>query len=178
MTVLDPEKHARLIEDQDHICEKAGIPKSFIHKSCKEDLNPVELDWLVHYHRNRLEGNNLLLTGVSDVPVEVKMMGMTASMLRNFIDARVIPLNTLFQMVEEGNSPECTVLFIPNLYLRMYGKALPAWKVQQVYDFILARFVAGKATVVYVEDPKALEQEFGPLFYNHLMNHFTVSVGK
>lgn len=170
--VIDKELHKTLLQDLDSVCLMAGIPKALIYESATATLGHKELNWLVSYPEQLIANNSLLLTGKHDPTADTKMMAMTASMLRNFIDARVIPLNTLLDRAEAGQVPDPRVLLIPNLYVRLHGKTLPSWKIQQVYDILLSRYISGRLTVAYVEDPKALEAEYGLLFWGHLQAHF------
>lgn len=175
-TVLDNVRHARLLADLANICETANIPKSMIHQSAKEHCGPVEIDWLVNFNQYKEKGIGLLMTGL--VPMlDTRMMAITAALLRNFIDARMLPLNSVLDDKEKGELDQPTVLVIPNLFLRSFGKSLPAWKVQILYDVLLGRLVANKPTVVYVEDMSALEKEYGQVFVQHLHGHYKLMKG-
>jgi hypothetical protein len=105
------------------------------------------------------------------------MMAIAAALLRNFIDARVVPLNTLLSSVDSGKPIDPTVLLIPNLFVRGGGKTVPAWKMQQAYDLLLQRSVSGKLSVVYVESMDGLKEGFGMVFGQHLEGHYEVSAG-
>lgn len=174
-SVLHPVVHQRLIADIDNICATANIPQAMIHRSAMDVLTPKELDWLRNVRFMQEQGRGLVLRGAADA--ETKIMAMTAAMLRNFIDARVIPLNTLLQQAEDKAVPTPSVLLIPNLYVRGVGRALPAWKVQIVYDLLLARMTAGKLTVAYVEDMDGLEKDYGQVFFAHLQSHYQIVGG-
>lgn len=172
MSVIDKDKHARLLQDLDHICETANITKAMIYRSATEFLQPVELDWLQNFYAYRDAGENLLLVGKHTPGPDTKMMAIAAALLRNFIDARVIPLNTLISACEKGDPPDPTVLLIPNLYVWSEGKALPAWKIQSVYDLLLQRLTMGKPVVAYVEELAPMEKSYGQVFAQHLADHY------
>lgn len=175
--VLSEEKHSRLICEQVNVCSTANIPTSFLAKSMHEYCNKVEIDWVKNFKVNRFDSNGLLLTGLHSIAPDTKMMVITAAFLRNFIDARILPLNTILTASEAGTLPSPTVLLIPNLFVRSVGKSLPAWRIQALYDVLLSRRVAGMPTVVYVEDMASLESEYGQVFYRHLLDHYTISKG-
>lgn len=176
--MLTAEHHDRLIKNLDAICHTANVPKSFLNKSAKEFCIGGELDWLTHFPINQREGRGLVLLGKHTPPPDIKMMAMAAALLRNYIDARVVTVQTLLEAYESHNEvPDPTVLLIPNLYVRQGGKGLPSWKMQMIYDLLLSRFTAGKVTVVYVEDMKALAAEYGSLIVQHLEASYTISEG-
>lgn len=173
MPMLDPIVHERLIADIEGVCTTANVPRYMLQLSATEFCSPPELEWLKAYAANRARGRGLLLTGKMSTPSpETRMMAMTAAFLRNFVDARLLPLNTLLQMVEDKVDCDPTVLFVPNLYLRQGGKALPSWKMQIMYDLLLGRLTSGKLTALYVEDMAAMASEYGPAFRGHLNDHY------
>lgn len=175
--VLDKDRHARLLMDADALCEVANVPRAMLDKSATEFCAQKEINWIKNYHQRVVGGRSLLLTGGHNMGPEVKMMAIAAALMRNFIDARVVPLNTLLQAVDTGKAPDPTVLLIPNLFVRGGGKTVPAWKMQQAYDLLLQRMVAGKLSVVYVEDMEALKTNFGSVFKQHLDSHYDLSTG-
>jgi hypothetical protein len=173
MSLLDPVVHARLLADIEGVCAMANIPRHMLHSSASEYCGPSELEWLTNYPVNKASGKGLLMTGKFTNPSpETRMMAMAGAFLRNFVDARLIPLNSLLEMVEDKVDCDATVLLVPNLYLRQGGKTLPSWKMQQMYDHLLGRLTAGKLTVLYVEDMQAMAAEYGPAFLGHLTDHY------
>lgn len=169
--VIDPIRHARLLAGIDGFAETAGIPAHFIHRSTREHLTDKEINWLREYPTHVKDGEGLLLTGIHDPDPATKMQSMTAAFLRNFIDARLMSVNTVLEILEGGKQPEGEVLLIPNLHQTTYGKTFPAFKVQALYDLLLARLAAGKISVIYVQDLEKLEEEFGVLFAGHLKTY-------
>lgn len=176
--VLDKDKHQRLLMDADAVCATANIPRVMLEKSAREFCGPVEIDWLINYPARVHDGRNLLLTGSMHPGPEVRMMAIAAALLRNFIDARVVPLNTLLQAIESNTVIDPTVLLIPNLYAKGAGRSMPAWKVQQTYDLLLQRRVSGKLSVVYVDKMKEMELEFGSVFGQHMVDHYDIATGE
>lgn len=175
--VIDPVRHARLLEGIDEFAGTAGIPASFVHKSTREGLSQLEIDWLKDYPSHVKDGEGLLLTQLHTPDPAFKMQLMTAAFLRNFIDARFMSVNSVLERLEDKTMPDCTVLLVPNLYQKAHGKVFQSFKIQALYDLFLHRQAKGKLSVVYVEDMKMLRDEYGQLFASHLEG-FVLDKGK
>lgn len=173
VTILDKDAHARLLLDMEHIREVAHIPEYFIQQSMTNFCDTPEIEWMKGYHAHRQAGKaGLIFLGQKNS--ETRMMGMCGAFIRNFLDARVIPLNTLMQLQKEVHPPNPTVLFIPNLFLDSFGKSLSAWQVQVIYDILLGRFTAGKTTVAYIESLEGFRNLYGNVAVDHLNQHYTI----
>lgn len=173
--ILDPVKHERLIADIDHVQEMANIPRGFITKSMTEFCPADDIEFVKHFPKHKAAGTaGLLMVGTTNA--DTRMMAMCGAFLRNFMDARVIPLNTLLTAQEAGDVPSPTVLLIPNLYIKSVGKSLPAWKIQVLYDLLLSRYVAGKTTIAYTEDLGGMENAYGQVFADHLKTNYKMMV--
>jgi hypothetical protein len=94
----------------------------------------------------------------------MRMQAMAAAFLRNFIDARVITIHEVLGWHDQDEPPNPTVLLIPNFYTVMKGTPLTGWQVQLLYDTLMARFISGKQTVLYVENLAALVKDYGQHF--------------
>lgn len=175
-SVLDEVRHARLLADIDHVCQVANVPKMFLHTSMKDHCSATEIDWVVNFRLYRDSKAGLVLDGL-DNP-DSRSMAICGALLRNFIDARVMLLNTLLQAIKEGNPPDATVLVIPNLYvstMSTVGNALPAWELQKVFDYLMARFAANRPTVVAVESMAGLQKSYGLSLAQHLKSHYMLA---
>lgn len=169
-SILDKTIHSRLIADMANVCSTANVASKYLHVSMKQYCQPGEIKWVTNFRRYRAAGlPGLVLSGENP---EERCMAITAALLRNFIDARIIPLHTLMSLQEKGEVPEPSVLVIPNLYGGQKG--IPPWKVQAVYDLLLQRATKGLPSVVYVESMDRLAIEYGPLFAGHLKNYLNV----
>lgn len=169
--VLDQQYHARIIADRDKICSVAGIHMKFLAESMTLHCGEVEVDWVKKFHRYESEGVPGLLL-VNTLRPDVCCQAIAGALVRNHIDARVIPLNTLLDALEAGeNMIAPHVLLIPNFYMSMGGKGFPAWKIQILYDLMLARSQQMKSSVVCVEDMNGLKQYYGVPFYNYLNSY-------
>lgn len=181
-TILDPVRHDRLIANLDNYCETANVQRRFVEHSMK-DFVPAdadEVEWVTHFNHYRTEGTaGLLFVGQFDNPtVDVRMMAIAGALLRNYLDARIVPLNTLLEIADSGGEVDATILLIPNLFIvGAAGKTLPAWKMQGLYDILMKRMTTGKPTVAYVENMADLTVQYGVAMATHLKTHFKIIGG-
>lgn len=166
--VLDAKEHSRIIADFERVCTTAGVQGHFLYESMLHYCGPVEVDWVKKFWTYKAQGiSGLVLHGVPRP--DTRCQSMAAALVRNYVDARVIPLNTMIDHTQNGNAPASpTVLLIPNLFMSAMGKNLPAWRIQAIYDVLLERSTKGKPTVVYVEDLKGLVTVYGEPFRDFL----------
>jgi hypothetical protein len=163
--VLDPIVHQRIIADMARFCEIANVPANFVRHSMKGYCNEGEIEWVRQFNvhlKNNVGG--LVIIG-NDRP-ETRCMAIAGTLVRQFIDARIMSLNHLVANPEEAALP--TVLVVPNLHMKSFGNPLTAWQIQTVYDVLLSRLVKNKPTVVCVENLQAMGDAYGPVFMEHL----------
>lgn len=164
--MLDAKEHARILEDMDRVCQMAGVQSSYLHQSMTEYCGPSEVDWVRKFHQYRDAGlPGMVLDGVPH-PTQ-RCQAIAAVLLRNYLDARVIPVNTLIEASKDDQIPHPTILIVPNLFVLATGKQ-PAWRVQVLYDLLLERATKNKPSVVYVEDLKSLAAVYGAPFHDFL----------
>lgn len=171
--ILDKKVHARLIQDMDHVCFTAGVPRRYVENSMVGVAQERDIDWFKNFRAYKQEFSGLVLVGGTDI--ESRMQALCGALLRNFIDARIMSLRTIVPIKDgEGTQAlEPSVLLVPNLHTKTHGgKPLTAWQVQTLYDTLLTRMSAGKQTVMFVEDMEQLGQDYGVLFKEHLLNHY------
>jgi hypothetical protein len=169
-SILDKTFHARILQDVHGVCSVAGVQPKYLHSSMIGICGEVELDWIRNFRRNEVQGNTgIMLLGVTRS--DARCQAMAAALLRNYTDARVIPLNSLLDSPEDGK--EAHVLFIPNLFVASSGKAMPSYRVQAIYDLLLWRSTQGKSTAVYVENTQGLVGAYGSPF-NDFLSDFTI----
>src|SRR5512135_3511542 len=146
-SILNKVDHAQLLKDIEHVCEVANIPQAYLHHSMTEVCNEAEIEWVRNFPAYRAGGlGGLCLTGTNSEP---RCMAIVAALLRNFIDARIVTLNTLIEASKTASVPDPTVLVIPNLFVSTAGKSMTSWQIQAIYDILLHRFITNKPTVVY-----------------------------
>lgn len=174
-TILDPEVHKRLLMDIEQVCAVANVPRQFVHKSMKTPefhCSKVDIEWVKNFHVHRQEGKSLLLTGKHG---ESRCMAIAGALVRNFIDARIVSVNQLIAASSSNSKesiPDPTVLVIPNLFVPTHGKAMTGWQVQALYDILLARLIANRPTVAYVDSAFGITEAYGTLFADHLTNNY------
>lgn len=172
-SVLDPVRHERLIADLDTVCAISNVPRSYIHKSMLTVCQKVEVDWVTHFHQYREQGcGGLLLLGVGKAMD--RCLSISAALLRNFIDARVVVTNTIIEQKQASALVEPTVIVIPNLFVSTKGNAHTSWQIQLMFDMLLSRLAANKPTVMYVQDEAELEAAYGTLFLEHLRSNYMI----
>lgn len=173
--ILDKKEHSRIIADFERVCTTAGIQGHFLYESMTKYCGPKEVEWVKKFWTYKAEGvAGLLLQGVSRP--DTRCQSIAAALIRNYIDARVIPLNQLIDSTQNENKvPSPTVLLIPNLFMLALGKNLPAWRIQAIYDVLLERSTKSKPTVAYVEDMKGLVGLYGEPFHDFLSRFVVVT---
>jgi len=165
--MLDPVEHSRIIADEQQVCTTAGVQARFLRSSMTGFCGPDEVEWVKKFWQHHAEGMpGLVLEGISRP--DTRCQAIAGALVRNFIDARVIPLNTILNMASDGGVPSPSVLLIPNLFMSAMGKNVPAWRIQILYDLLLERSTQGKESVVYVEDLKSLVHVYGVPFRDFL----------
>lgn len=164
----------QIVADMPHICSTANVPEKYIRQSMRYECDDTQVAWVKNFINtrhspHRLGHGGLLLTGKDQKP-EVKCMAITGTLVRNFIDARIMSLNSVIEAPTLAQAP--TVLVIPNLFISMFGKQLTAWQVQTLYDVLLNRLTSNRPCVIYVEDMDDLEKQYGQIFADHLRENF------
>jgi len=166
-TMLDAKEHSRILADFENVCAVAGVQGRFLKESMTKYCGEDEIDWVKRFNHYKADGlPGLVLEGVPNP--DMRCQAIASALVRNYLDARVIPLNSLIDGGSDRPSP--SILIIPNLYLNAMaaGKSLPAWRTQVMYDLLLERAASGKPSVVYVEDMKSVSSVYGKPFRDFL----------
>jgi hypothetical protein len=168
--VIDEVTHARILQDMQRVCEVANVPPTFVYNSMKSYCKDDEIEWVRRFNHHRKAGlGGLVFEGVAKS--EIRCMAITGTLVRNFIDARMVSLNAVVSDPIGAMAP--SVLVVPNLSIKSSaGKQLTAWQVQTVYDVLLTRLTANKPSVLYVQDMEELKLAYGDVFAEHLRAHF------
>lgn len=169
VSMLDPEVHKRLIADLDNVSSVAGVQVRFLEDPMAKYCGAKEIDWVKNFNKYRSNGvPGLVLEGVPNPDSRCQAIG--GALLRNFIDARVIPLGTLLDAQQNGTAPNPTVLLVPNLFIKMTDKGVPAWRMQNMYDLLLHRAVHNKPSVLYIQNKEDFGKVFGAACVDFLSN--------
>lgn len=164
-SILDPKEHARLIADMEHIASVAGVQEKYIHQSMVEVCSEPEIEWVRNYNKHKSESLPGLVLHGTEQP-DAHCQAIAGALLRNYLDARVIPLNTLLDSKE---IPNPTVLLIPNLFVKVAEKGIPSWRMQSMYDILLDRVVHNKQSVLYIQDRDEMKKVYGMPFLELLL---------
>jgi hypothetical protein len=167
--VLDKDEHSRLLSNLEEMLHIAGIQEKFFRSSMKEYCGQKEVDWVTNYRQYVKNGvPGLVLENISNP--DSRCQAITGALLRNYIDARVYPLNHLLDLQQLRDTPDPSVLVVPNLFIKMSDKGIPVWKMQSMYDLLLNRAVHNRSSVVYIEDKKEMQKIYGTPIINFLEN--------
>lgn len=171
--ILDREYHRRLIANLDTHLERAGIPFPYIMSPLAKFCSVEELVWVQHIRQDTDYG--LCITDEGEASVIDKMMAIAGVCLRNYIDARVMTVQQVVAALKDGTMPMPTVLLIPNFFLAGDTEGTVAsWEVSELLGLLYSRLGAGRKTVLYVQNWKALEKEYGKVFAKHILSHYTI----
>ena len=176
--ILNKEYHGPLIRQVNTVVRTANIPSAMVYRSMKEFCSDEEIEYFRHYKLHPHHGiYGLAYVGVKGkkCPVSTRMMAMTAAFVRNYLDARMMPVGTVIDTVKHDGSPECTVLLIPDFHLTRAtgGSSLPDWQVGHLVEMLLDRQGANQQTVVSVESMENLERDYGSVIKDHIQHYFT-----
>ena len=119
--VLDETRHKRLVMQKEKCASDAGIAPHFIWTPLAETCpTDEEQSWVKRYKLHRSEGfSGLLYLGDQfDPTIEVRMSGITGALVRNFIRARMMSMETVYQHMKGGEAPSATCLVAPDLHRR------------------------------------------------------------
>ena len=177
--------HDSLISSIQFISAQTHIPEAYIrHVGAKEFCTEDEMLFIRNIKKHIREVNGgMLIHGKQEfcdgkkVPVTKKMLAIGATLVRNFIDARIYPVATLMSLIEDryAEVPDCTVLIIPDLCTE--GFQIPNKQIHKLYGLLLERFVANKMIIGYVDNLDAVADNYGNTFAEHIKEHYTLFAG-
>lgn len=170
--ILDLEYHGRLIANVDAVLHTAGILPHMLWSRLSDYCTEPEVSW-VRNIKKQTSTCGLLLTGKSKTPVEDRMMAIAGACLRNYVDARMMPVQDVLSLCKSDSMPSPTVLLIPNFCLdKGEGGDIPQWQVSSLLGLLLGRMARGHRTVLYVSSLAALEAHYGGTFRSHVEAHY------
>lgn len=180
--VLDKEVHERLVANLDGYAMDAGIHKRWVWTPVAETCGPTEIAYLKAFNQHRAEGDldGFCYVMNAEGSVEDRMQAMAGVLLRNFIRARVMTVDTVLELCAEGDYPDCTALLIPNFFVgsAMAGgkkaAALAAWRVRSLYDLLLRRQTGGRQTIIAVSNLEEMAKEYGHAMRSTIEKRFQI----
>jgi hypothetical protein len=171
--VLKPEVHERLVLEIDRFAEDANITPDWIWRALEEPEGSPVPNWIRRFHFHRREGQfGLLFVGkkTTHAPIEERMAAIAGALTRNFVRARLMPLNPLLDAVHEGVVPDMSCLLVPNFFVGASDQA--AWRTAVLHDCLLQRQSWGLQTVLYVSDLELAQENYGLGVATHLATYF------
>jgi len=171
--VLDPTKHARLVGELESIVTDAHIPKQMVYTKLSDFCGEEERCWVRALRKLPLSENGGLVYSGACGDVGVKMFALAGCFLRNFVRAQVFTIQEVIEVYKKGGTVDATVLLIPNFFYRQSsGGRVPDWQTSLILGMLYSRYAKGQQTVIYVEDMRALSDDYGAPFKSHITNHF------
>lgn len=171
--ILDRTYHDRLLLNLDGFCKRAGVPQQFVLTRLNQYCTPKEVEWVRALRRPTKFG--LCFTGKSDAEVLERMLAIGGACLRNYIDSRVMSVQTVLGYLKADNMPTPTVLLIPNFYLEKdEGGDQPSWLVSYLLGMLYSRLGSSLKTVIYVQDLNGLGKRYGAAFKAHIEAHYEI----
>lgn len=170
MTILDPKKHQRLIEELHEVSHRAGIPPRYIEQSMTEHCGEAEVDFVRRYPD--LIGTSTFGAVVSGAERTQALMAMCGAYTRNFVFAQVTPLSGLLDTLKGGVVPTCSVLLIPSFHRPSTQGSLTAFQIGLLWSLIEGRMMNDQLTVVGVQSIAKMKQDYGAHFADLFANHY------
>lgn len=173
-SILSKEHHARLLQDIASVVATARIPEYMLHRPMAAYCTKAMVDWVKAYPEYMASGSGGMCITGNVKGVATQMQAIAAAFLRNYKDARVIPIHNLLKPDEDPENP--TVLLIPDFFLKSVSgrAAFTNWQIRELYGMILDRYVSRRATILYVQDMKRLDDEYGDAMADLINSHWTL----
>ena len=173
--VLDRGMHSRLAQNLQYFADRANIADVYIlDKMSKFGCNDADIGYVRAIKRmaaNKIFG--LIYYGKETVPVMPRMMGVAGACVRNFVDAKVMTVQHLLADLKVGNTPDTTVLCIPNFFIaKGEGGKIADWHVPELLGLLYARMARGQQTLMYDSEWQGLRNAYGDPLADHLKNQF------
>jgi hypothetical protein len=172
--LLNDDVHGPLLKNIAEYCSMAGIPERLIYQSASNFLTDKQyqtFSQIKTFPERGLAG--VVLYGNLQKPVEDIMGIITAVCLRNYIDARLMTVKKILDILKQSTEFSPSVILIPNFFIsKLQGGHQADWDISTLLGFLMDRYNSGKITIVYVSSLINLRQEYGVAFYDHLTNHY------
>jgi hypothetical protein len=157
--VLNPEDHLRLVLNMDSIASRAGLGERYkeLLWTPTEDglLSNMELQWataVVAYARTHSWSMPKLgIAYPSNTPrVHDRMRQITAKLLRNIVDCRVLTIHEILAEKKATGTVEGTAILCPDFVLPEYMSTFSDWDRKELIAFIKDRSKDGLPTSIYL----------------------------
>lgn len=173
--LLDKDFHERLIQDLQQVVSTAGVPVNAVWMRLSTHCCEKEMMWV----KNMRSASNcgLIFIGANfPVPAEMKMTAITGVCLRNYTDARMMPVQEVIKRIKDDSMPSPTVLLIPNFCLdKTNGGDVPSWEISSLMGLLLSRVGKGLKTVLCATSMAVVQKQYGDSFKALIESKFAVS---
>ena len=173
--LLDKEFHERLLADLPQIVAKAGVPAHAVWSRLSMFCTPDEVSWVRALHNPSNSG--LIFVGEEfDHLVEDKMVAITGVCLRNYTDARLMPVQEVVKRLKDDTMPMPTVLLIPNFCIgKNKGGDLATWQITTLMGMLIERMGKGLKTILSCDSMATVEKEYGAAFRKHIEAKYSIA---
>lgn len=174
--VLVKEHHARLVANLEGYATDAGVQPFWLMTSMKDVCSAAEIEFVrtLNFARAANAKFSLAYLGHSaNAPVEMRMSAIAAAFVRNFMRARVMHLAHVLEIINAGETPDATVLLIPNFFFAAEeGGEIKSWLKVGLLDMLYARQAHQLPTVLGVSNMKMLDKQYGAQFRAFIEKHY------
>jgi hypothetical protein len=146
--------------------KRAGIPAEAICRHLQEYVGDDERKWCRGVMASRSQPHPGILYVGKWPDVNTRMDGIAGAMVRNFIDARVMPINLALE-----ERPASTVLLVPNFCTTTKQAG---WQAEKMSDLILERLHANQVSVLYGTTMDDIQNVYGTSLRDVFLNRFKV----
>ena len=157
--VLDKTVHARMVADLEGVAAAANIQPYWIWTPLAETCAPIEVEWVkrFRFHAGERIAGLCYVGPDPDPEIETRMAAIAGALTRNFICARVMTVNELLAVAQDGGAPDMSCLLVPNFFVeKTRGPGTAQWRVSALLDVLIYRQAQGLQTVLYASDLEAL----------------------
>jgi len=174
--ILLPETHHNLVDQLDEVAKAARIAPYWISSVSMTAINctAAELEYAAGF-RQWKDSNvaGAIYFGSLD-SFQDRMNAMCGALIRNFINARMVPVKTICTRIKSKQDIEGTAIFIPNFLVGENQYEWADWDKSGFYDWLYQRNMEGKQTILGSKSMKAVKSMFGDSLYEYVANHFMV----
>lgn len=173
--LLDKDFHERLIQDLPQVVSTAGVPASAVWMRLSTHCSKDEMIWVKNIRSTHDCG--ILFVGPNfPVSVDSKMTAITGVCLRNYTDARMMPVQEVIKKIKDDSMPSPTVLLIPNFCLdKSNGGDVPSWEISSLMGLLLSRMGRGLKTILYATSMAVVQKQYGDSFKSLLESKFSIA---
>jgi hypothetical protein len=172
--ILEVESHYPLVERLEDFAAQANVPSYYVYNTRMADYcSKEEIDYARKFRSWTSQNVAGLLYMGSLQSVEDRMLAMAGALLRNYIQVRVLTMQSLVAALRELDPVDETMVMVPNFFLYSgSGSSMPEWQAAMLSDWLIGRFTKGKQTAVYVSDLDGCMERLGGMVMNHFRSHY------